>query len=324
VNDVRLEAILETAADAACVPGALPTTPRFALFDTSSLVIPRFARLGILPDLAATTERAFPYGRTEEPLRLVLGDNEEATLSAAATFLAKMAQSSGRIVPVELAGSAAPGADAILVGAVNRLPEEALAAMALDPAARNEWSGIAIGSGDAAPSLPSRPLTLDAWRSSIAEGTWLQPLDAALSFLRDNVPHPPWVRRTEPPFRPAPDTTLVLAQAETAEGGIWTVLTAPTPELLATSTAILVQEQTWAGLDGRLAALQTGSDVPFVLPATVTTLEATQPLSFVNARLIAANWLSLNIAAFSALLLPACLLLGLATRAMLASFGRRR
>jgi hypothetical protein len=132
------------------------------------------------------------------------------------------------------------------------------------------------------------------------------------------------VRRTEPPFRPAPDTTLVLAQAETAEGGIWTVLTAPTPELLATSTAILVQEQTWAGLDGRLAALQTGSDLPFVLPATVTTLEATQPLSFVNARLIAANWLSLNIAAFSALLLPACLLLGLATRAMLASFGRRR
>jgi hypothetical protein len=42
-----------------------------------------------------------------------------------------------------------------------------------------------------------------------------------------------------------------------------------------------------------------------------------------NARLIAANWLSENILAFSLLLFAACLLLGLATALFLSRLGRK-
>ena len=324
VNAIRLEAILETAADQTCAPVAAGGDPRFALFDTSSLVVPRFARLGRLPDLAATTERGFPYGGRGKPLPLVLGDGSAETRSAAATLVAKLAQSSGRVLLVEIASAPAPGRDAILVGAVNRFPTEVLAAEALDPAARSEWSGIGLGSAaEVAPSVAG-PLSLDGWRSEIARGSWLQPLDAASAFLRANAPRLPWSGGAETQFRPDSDTMLVLAQAEAPDGGTWTLLTAPTPNLLAAGAAALVREKTWSAIGGRLAALQAGSDVPFVVPTTTARVVATQPWSFANTRLIAANWMSGNVVAFSAALLLACLLLGVATRTILASLGRRR
>ena len=331
VNEVRLEGIIEAASDATCAPGTADARPRFALFDTSSLVIPRFARIGRLPDLAATTQRGFPYARATQPLTLVLGDETAETRSAAATLLAKLAQKNGRVLPFELSAAPAPGANAILVGAVNRLSPEALTIVALDPAARSDWSGVGLGpddgdvGGNGGTGLaPGEPLTLDGWRSALARGTWLQPIDAAGAFLRDNAPQLPWSHGGEAPFRPASDTTLVLASAQAPGGGTWTVLTAPNPALLVAGTTALVAEATWSDIGGRLAALQSGSLVPYVLQPAETTLVVTRPWSFANTRLIAANLMSNNAAVFSTALLLACILLGFATRRMLATFGRRR
>lgn len=324
VNALRLEVVLETAADVACRPGTSAAgAPRFALFDTSRFEIPGFARLGELPDLAATTARAFPYSRANAPLPLVLGDGSDATRSAAATLLSKLAQASGRVIPVKLTAAAIVQGDALFVGPANHVPEAVLRTVALDAAARSDWSGLAVEPVDAVPA-PEAPLTLDRWRASIVRGTWLQPVNAAAEFLRTHAPRPPWSDKGEMPFAPATDTTLVLAQGEAKGGGTWTLLTAPTPEMLASNTERLVRQDIWIGIGGRLSSLQTGSDVPFVVPAMLKVAVATQPLSFANIRLIAANWMSGNVAAFSAALAVACLLLGLATRAMLSNFGRRR
>ncbi|MGO7609558.1 hypothetical protein ACC695_40580, partial [Rhizobium ruizarguesonis] len=55
LNSVAIEAILMTKDDAVCAPGATAgATPLFALFDTSELEIPDFARVGQRPNLAAS------------------------------------------------------------------------------------------------------------------------------------------------------------------------------------------------------------------------------------------------------------------------------
>ena len=324
LNDVRLDAVMETAGDQTCAPGSVRDTPRFALFDSSAFVIPRFARLGQLPDLAATTGRGFPYATGAEPVALVLGDASEANRSAAATLLAKVAQSSGRVIPVEIAdpGPELAGADALFIGAVGRFPSDVLTHVGLDATAQGSWSGRAI---EAAAPTVSRPRSLDGWRESISAGTWYQPVNAVGGFLRKNAPQLPWWRETERGYRPAAETSVLLAHGIAPAGAAtWTLLTAPDPDLLAAGTSEMVRQSTWTRLGGRLTALEEGGERIVVIPAETTIAVATQPWSLANARLVAANWMSGNIVAFSVALSFACLLLGLATRTMLTNLGRRR
>jgi hypothetical protein len=118
---------------------------------------------------------------------------------------------------------------------------------------------------------------------------------------------------------------VLLAQGIAPAGAAtWTLLTAPDPDLLAAGTSEMVRQSTWTRLGGRLTALEEGGERIVVIPAETTIAVATQPWSLANARLVAANWMSGNIVAFSVALSFACLLLGLATRTMLTNLGRRR
>ncbi|MET0168290.1 MAG: hypothetical protein ABW318_25280, partial [Vicinamibacterales bacterium] len=58
------------------------------------------------------------------------------------------------------------------------------------------------------------------------------------------------------------------------------------------------------------------------IPAGNIRFFRTQPASFENFRLIASNWLSANILSYSAFLFAFCMMLGIATAALLATFGR--
>ena len=74
VNTIAIEAILSTESDKVCAPGATGTdAPRFALFDTSEFHMPDFARVGQLPNLAATAGTGAPYNRTPDPVPLFPG-----------------------------------------------------------------------------------------------------------------------------------------------------------------------------------------------------------------------------------------------------------
>jgi hypothetical protein len=59
------------------------------------------------------------------------------------------------------------------------------------------------------------------------------------------------------------------------------------------------------------------------LPAANVELVATQPPTFANYRLIAANWLSSNILSYALLLAGLAVILGLATATLLSNLGRR-
>ena len=128
-NLIRFEALLDTAADQLChTGGAANLSGRFAIFDTSEFVMPDFARIGRLPDLAALMGSGFPYSRPTSQTALVMNEADSDTVSAAATLLARMAVAGGRIIPFDIALPATIGErNAIFVASADQAPSEVLA-----------------------------------------------------------------------------------------------------------------------------------------------------------------------------------------------------
>jgi hypothetical protein len=85
--------------------------------------------------------------------------------------------------------------------------------------------------------------------------------------------------------------------------------------------ALTAQKQ-WARLDGHVVTYNGRTGALATQPITTFSFVVTEPLSLANLRLIAANWLSDNILAYSVLLLVTCILLGLATAVFLSRIGR--
>ena len=101
------------------------------LFDASSVKVPYIYRLAELPDLARFSSNAFPYGSQSDGSRLSLqvADKDSATIGAAWTLLAKLAQK--QTVPLNAAqitfGAPAAGRDVLAVGNAATLPRDLFA-----------------------------------------------------------------------------------------------------------------------------------------------------------------------------------------------------
>jgi hypothetical protein len=78
----------------------------------------------------------------------------------------------------------------------------------------------------------------------------------------------------------------------------------------------------WVGLNGRVAAYDRASGVDTVAPKSERYV-FTGGFSLDNLRLIAANWLSVNIVAYALALVLLCCILGICTSALLSRLGRR-
>jgi hypothetical protein len=304
-NLIRIVAVMKTAADAACLPGtAAATEPRFALFGTSEFVMPAFARIGRIPDLAATAGRGFPFAGAATPVDLVLAGPE--ALSAAATVLGKLAQSAGAPLPIRLASAAEASGQAIVIGAAPDIPPGIFARVGVDPAGLLAWQEQ---DPDEAPAPPEP--TLDSWRGAVRHGAWLKPVEAVARSLNE----------APSPAPAALGARFLLAQAP-VPGGSLTLVTAPNARLLAEGAAQATRQTRWAEIGGRASALDSPTGAMTVTPATETEFVATQPPSFANWRLIGANWMSSNALAFAAVFAFACTLFGLVTTGLLAKLGR--
>ena len=231
-NIIAIEAVLLTQADAACVPGAVSTGNRFALFDTSEFVMPRFARIGQRPNLAAIAGTGFPYGRLGIPIPLVVDHSQPEALSAAATFLARMATVASRLIPVDVSVSAETvgNRDALFVGPVSQQSSVLLTALGISEASRTEWGGVA---GDTE-TLPDTEATFDEWRDRLAGRGWRGQVSALEDWLDRNFEITSETLRVTPSedsiFMPSADMTLLVAQSAGLGGeGTWTLVTAPTP-----------------------------------------------------------------------------------------------
>ena len=258
-NLIRFEADLNSAADELCrTPGEVNLPSRFVLFDTSEFLIPDYARIARLPDLAALAGTGFPYSRAAAPVALVVDNSDADAVSAAATLLARIALAAGRIVPFELVPAAAAGdRNAIFVTTAVKAPGEALAQLGIDQATLSAWKAPEVAeigakrlaggtlnqsTAQASALRTSDKLdtqaTFDRWRNALSDGGGWR---GNVSFLQD------WLQRTfqftagSLRFLPSADVTfdapagsmVLLAQGESPGGeGAWLLLTAPTSELL--------------------------------------------------------------------------------------------
>jgi hypothetical protein len=349
-NLVRFEAQLITAADQACRGGPESNpSDRFVIFDTSEFVTPDYARIARLPDLGALMGSGFPYSYSASPTALAMNEADADTVSAAATLFARMAITAGRIIAFDLVAPAAAGdRNAIFVSVADAAPSEVLAQLGLDQSLSVAWkappddlsAGAPGGPADAvglslaaaaefpAPEQLDTQATFSRWRKALSDGGGWR---GDVSGLQD------WLQRTfqftssSLRFLPVADvafaapkgSTVLLAQGDSPGGaGAWMLLTAPGSKLLREGADALTAQKQWARLDGHVVTYNGRTGALATQPITTFSFVVTEPLSLANLRLIAANWLSDNILAYSVLLLVTCILLGLATAVFLSRIGR--
>ena len=343
-NRITFEAELHTATDVECSAGPARGGNHFVLFDTSEFVVPDFARVARLPNLAALQGTGFPYNASSEPVALVLPDIEPDLVSAAATLLGRMAMSAGRLiaVDVDVPTSALRTRHAIFISPASQIAEAVSGQLDLDPRIGANWqapqaaspaSGSAptpVAASSSTGEAVDTQETFDHWREELSNegGGWRGNISSFQDWLQRTLDFSSVSLRFLPtrdvPYQPPRNSTVVLAQGPSVSGDkAWTLLTAPTNELVRLGADAMTAKAQWVRLDGRVATFNATTSYVQTMPIATFSFLPTQPTTFSNLRLIAANWLSENILAFSLLLLSACLLLGLMTALLLAHIGRK-
>ncbi len=349
INIVWFEAVLLTDADDRCPPGGtLSETSRFVLFDTTNLAIPDFGRIGRLPDLANMSAGGFPLGSA--PATFVLARQNPLLYGSAGTLLARMARVSGEPVRAVFANAAVVGdPSTVFIGAIDQLPSGMLQRVGVSERTRAIWQSTpapvrtssAIPGAEGAPSekmtperslndLSSQGSTDDIrkrWTESLSHRSFLQTrFDAFKSWVEKTfnlsvaslVVHD----NASTAFEPPPRATLLLAQGNSEGDGTLTVMTARTEGELADATARLTEPELWPQVAGTIVTLNTNEDWIDVQPVRSFTFVQTQPFSLLNLRLVAANWMSINILQYALLLVACCAALGVTTYFLLKRLGR--
>ncbi|MEZ2409084.1 cellulose biosynthesis cyclic di-GMP-binding regulatory protein BcsB [Bosea sp. RCC_152_1] len=355
VNEIWVEAVTLTRSDEACAPGAtLPGRSRFALFDTSSISVPEFAKIGVNPNLAAIAGTGFPYSIAPR-IALVMGRLDAANYGAAATLLARLAQRASRPLAVDPLANLSTVGDrpALIVAAAGQMPTGLLPRVGIADTVRTTWpqrddavvvtadaEGAAVfdavinrfqGRQTTPEDSGGGPATTneirDRWRTSlggpfaryfVAFDGWLQ-RTFDLSFAQLRAP-----LRTVTLYEPAEGADLVVAQAADPDTRqVWTAFVARREEALEASVERAVTPGNWAAMGGKITAFR-GSQETHVVSADTTRFVATRPFSPANMRLVLANWMSSNIGIFALTLLVACIGLGIGTSLVLGRLGRRR
>lgn len=325
-NRIDIEAVLMTRADRVCAPGASALEePRFALFDTSEFRTPRFARIGQLPNLAALSGTGFPYNGQVDPIALYLDRLDTATLSTGATFLGKLAVSSGRALQVrpEASALAIGERNAILIGTISQLPPLVLGQTHIAAESASSWGAQVEGEG----RKEATRETFDSWQSRVREGSWNGQISALETWLQDtldiSISSLRLLPGDEAPIEPPDTARFFIAQGDSPERtATWTVLSAPTGADLEGGMTAVAQDIRWQQLGGYISLDSTNAEALDTRAVSRTRFVATQPWTFANMRLVAANWLSSNILAYAAVFCVLSILLGIATSGLLRRFGR--
>ncbi|MBX5150035.1 cellulose biosynthesis cyclic di-GMP-binding regulatory protein BcsB [Rhizobium lentis] len=328
LNTIAIETILMTKDDAACAPGATANAnPRFALFDTSEVHIPDFARVGQRPNLAAMSGTAYPYGRATEPTPLFIDRVDADTLSAAATLLGQMAVMAGHPIAVETVASpnTIGDRDAIFIGSISQMPATALTQANISTASQASWRPVA----DTQPGVVDTGTAFEEWNSKVSGGILRSRITAFREWLGRNFDITrsslQFIPGAEKVFTPSNADTLVIAQGSSPLGeGTWTVVAAPSAKDLREGLEVLTGQLNWPQISGHITTYSSKTGKIDTVPVTRFDFVPSTPWSIANYRLIAANWLSTNILSYASLLVVFVLLIGVATSRMLKTLGRSK
>ncbi|MDO3432199.1 cellulose biosynthesis cyclic di-GMP-binding regulatory protein BcsB [Rhizobium sp. CBN3] len=328
LNTIGIETILMTKDDAACAPGATAgANPRFALFDTSEVHIPDFARVGQRPNLAAISGTAYPYGRATEPTPLFIDRVDADTLSAAATLLGQMAVMAGHPIAVETVASpnTIGDRDAIFIGSISQMPATALTQANISTASQASWRPVA----DTQPGVVDTGTAFEEWNSKVSGGILRSRITAFREWLGRNFDITrsslQFIPGAETVFTPSNADTLMVAQGSSPLGeGSWTVVAAPSAKDLREGLEVLTGQLNWPQISGHITTYSSKTGKIDTVPVTRFDFVPSTPWSIANYRLIAANWLSTNILSYASLLVVFVLLIGVATSRMLKTLGRSK
>ncbi|MBX4964360.1 cellulose biosynthesis cyclic di-GMP-binding regulatory protein BcsB [Rhizobium binae] len=326
LNTVAIEAILTTKGDAACAPGSsADANARFALFDTSELHIPDFARVGQRPNLAAMAGTAYPYSRATEPTPLFIDRTDADTLSAAATLLGQMAIMAGHPIAVESVASpnTIGDRDAIFIGSISQMPTTVLTQANVSTASQASWRPVV----DTQPGVVDTGAAFEEWNSKVSGGLLRGQVTAFRDWLGRNFDISrsslQFIPGAEEVFTPPNLATLLVAQGSSPAGtGAWTVVTAPSSKDLREGLEVLTAQMNWPQISGHITTYSSKTAKIETVPVTRFDFVPSTPWSISNYRLIAANWLSTNILSYAFLLVAFLLLIGITTSRMLKNLGR--
>jgi hypothetical protein len=223
------------------------------------------------------------------------------------------------------APTASPAATGAFADALRRLEQMQPAAPTTPPA------GPPIDIGN-----PERTRALyDQWRRQVGDDAtsdvlqWMrQRVNEAMAIFGDAT-------GGGGPVRLSPRSSLALAQAPAspptwrsvlwpaAAPAPWTLLTAPDDRALASGAAVLTAPQAWLRLAGATAVYDEATgEVASFPPPTVVDM-ATRPFSLANARLVSANWFSINIAVYVWVVAAMALCVGATSWMFLRRLGRK-
>lgn len=318
LNRIAIETDLKTAADAVCAPGATGSgATRFVLFDTTSIRIPQFARIGQYPDLAAVTQ----IGRAPAGVvPLVVDQLSPAMLSAAATLAGKLSLKAGRRIDYHLTTSWKDLADgpAVIVSTAENLPADLPARFNLAADLAAAWHPAVERQEGAPPSS-----TLRDWQERLPPSAWARVLDWADSRLGLSGRSFGIFTGARTPYRPPESASVLFAAGGAADNAHWLLVTAPSSDDLVEGMDLVADEGRWQQLSGYVATYRPGGDRVETVSMPVHLLWPSVDTA-ANLRLVAANWLSSNIPAYVGLVVFMAILLGLATGRLMAIFGRRK
>jgi hypothetical protein len=356
-NTLSIEARVPSKLDGACDSvNVASSSVRIAISDKSYLDVADYARIGRYPDIAGLTSGLTPKlsGAPDPLTHVFVPGYDKQALNAAATFLAKMAFSSGKVQPVEFT-SVLPDLDTsnvIAFGSYDTLPSELTSRLKLDfvnirttdaekqvPVEVASLDGVELPlqTADDA-SQPGSQLPLSPLRnlSSLAENFIADPakqsrvlLDGAKSktlseMHKLNLKYLPSLidEGRNDAYSPSSVASLVVAQSGSDNGGVWTVVAARSADMIQAQTDVLTDYNVWNKLNGAVQSFGDTGEILDEKPGSSEHLFQTEPLTFANARLVAAGWLANNAEIYIGALLVAAILLGLGTFLVLIT-GRR-
>lgn len=312
VNKIEMLAEVPDAADKACSPtGRDDAKARYVLLDTTTFSVPPLARVTRLPDLAALSGNAYPYG-AGKPFNIYLRGADSHSASAAMTVLAKLAMASG--APVngnfrpDTTGVMTEG-DALVISSnpteaqdysrkTNRLAASAFPvdsdAAALMTADMGRTAAIAVdphrddGSNDLIQAFENANAHSDVQRSWTAQ---LKSIVASASAQFRS-----WLQYDDsrPEQTSQANALLMIRQSERDDGSLLTEIRAGSGDDLSKGIRQLTDNAVWSQLDGGTAFIDASSMALVDLPGQKQHFVEVTEQSLGNYRRIAAAWLSDN------------------------------
>jgi hypothetical protein len=340
VNHVVVEAQAPDSGDQTCdVKHLMEARKRFVLFDDSELILPSLARIGRLPNLAATLSSGFPY-QTPGDSWVYVAARDPLTLSAVGTYLARTAAVAGRPLAARVTfdREVIKSGSVLFIGALDAITPDLIEAFGVDYRALKEsWSrpsaANALASepgGKAAAGSVDSGQVFDQWADGAHATTEDFSPRVTIGAIYDryiNIHRSDFALLRDPDRKiVAPErATLVLAQAQGPKGGFdtWTLIIGPDEATLARDMQSLVAPSNWNEVEGRAAAFTPRSGARSIAPAVHTYFIPTQTLTPGNVRLIAAGFLSANLDYYVILIVFAAIVLGLATHAAVKAHGNQ-